>query len=119
MLDKVSKSKYLADKLSRRVVPGPEVDLSDIKQAENLVEDMALGEYHICGSNAMGDALDSHLRVKGVENLRVIDASAFPNNVSGNICSSVYALAEKGADIIKRDSGHSILDKAAQLSVSA
>jgi choline dehydrogenase-like flavoprotein len=119
MVDKVSKSKYLADKLGRRAMPGPEVDLSDIKQAEDLVEDMVLGEYHICGSVAMGDALDSHLRVKGAESLRVIDASAFPNNVSGNICSSVYALAEKGADILKRDNGHAILDKLAQLSVSA
>jgi choline dehydrogenase-like flavoprotein len=119
MVDKVSKSKYLADKLGKRVIPGPEVDLSDLKQAEALVEDMVLGEYHICGSVAMGDALDSHLRVKGAECLRVIDASAFPNNVSGNICSSVYALAEKGADILKRDNGHAILDKLAQLSVSA
>ena len=51
----------------------------------------------------MGDALDSHLNVKGVRKLRVADASSFPNHVSGNIVSSVYALAEKAADIIKDD----------------
>lgn len=51
----------------------------------------------------MGDALDSHLRVKGVKKLRVADASSFPNHVSGNIVSSVYALAEKAADVIKDD----------------
>jgi choline dehydrogenase-like flavoprotein len=51
----------------------------------------------------MGSALDSRLRVKGVRGLRVADASVFPNNVSGNIVSSVYATAEKAADIIKTD----------------
>ena len=51
----------------------------------------------------MGDTVDSHLRVYGVKGLRVADASIFPNHVSGNICSSVYAVAEKAADIIKAD----------------
>jgi choline dehydrogenase-like flavoprotein len=41
--------------------------------------------------------------VKGVEGLRVADASVFPNNVSGNIVSSVYSIAEKCADLIKED----------------
>lgn len=116
--DKIAKSKFLAPKLASRVNPPPEIDLTDIQQAEDLVEDMVLGEYHICGSVAMGDALDSHLRVKGAEGLRVIDASVFPNNVSGNICSSVYALAEKGADIIKADNGYAVLHKLSTLSVS-
>lgn len=62
-----------------------------------------LGEYHPCGSVAMGDALDSRLKVKGAKNLRVADASVFPNHVSGNIVSSVYAMAEKAADLIKAD----------------
>jgi choline dehydrogenase-like flavoprotein len=60
-------------------------------------------EYHISGTVAVGDSLDSRLRVKGVKNLRVVDASVFANNVSGNIQSTVYALAEKGADMIKED----------------
>lgn len=62
-----------------------------------------MGEYHPCGSVAMGDALDSRLNVKGTKNLRVCDASVFPNHVSGNIVSSVYAVAEKAADLIKAD----------------
>jgi choline dehydrogenase-like flavoprotein len=62
-----------------------------------------MGEYHICGSVAMGDTLDSKMKVKGTQNIRVIDASVFPGNVSGNIMSSVYMLAERGADLIKED----------------
>jgi choline dehydrogenase-like flavoprotein len=79
------------------------VDLQNLEEGKKAVHDAILGEYHICGSVAMGDALDSRLRVKGVEGLRVADASVFPNNVSGNIVSSVYAVAEKAADLIKED----------------
>jgi choline dehydrogenase-like flavoprotein len=60
----------------------------------------------------MGSALDSRLRVKGVSSLRVVDASVFPNNVSGNIVSSVYATAEKAADAIKADHHYAALKKA-------
>lgn len=61
----------------------------------------------------MGDVVDSRLKVKGTRGLRVIDASVFPNHVSGNIVSSVYAVAEKGADLIKADWDYAALAKAA------
>ena len=60
----------------------------------------------------MGSSLDSRLRVKGVKNIRVVDAATFANNVSGNIQSSVYATAEKAADMIKEDNDHAGLKKA-------
>ncbi len=59
----------------------------------------------------MGSSLDSRLRVRGVKNVRVVDASAFANNVSGNIQSSVYATAEKAADLIKEDYDYGALKK--------
>lgn len=74
--------------------------------------DWILSDYHPIGTCAMGSALDSRLRVKGVRGLRVADASVFPNNVSGNIVSSVYATAEKAADIIKTDYSYVALQKA-------
>lgn len=61
----------------------------------------------------MGSSLDNRLRVKGVKNLRVVDAASFPNNVSGNIQSSVYATAEKAADMIKEDNDYAALKKVA------
>ncbi|KAG0152856.1 hypothetical protein PDIDSM_2661 [Penicillium digitatum] len=79
------------------------INLQNMDEAREAVHDLVAGEYHISGSVAMGDALDSRLRVKGVEALRVVDASIFPNNVSGNIVSSVYAVAEKAADMIRED----------------
>jgi choline dehydrogenase-like flavoprotein len=89
----------------KRAHPHPSVNLQDLEQGKEAVRDVVLGEYHICGSVALGDALDSRLRVKGVQGLRVADASVFPNNVSGNIVSSVYAVAEKAADLIKEEHG--------------
>ena len=113
MLDKASKTQHLADKITKRVNPKPEVDVTDTKQLIGAVHDWTISEYHLIGSCAMGDCVDSRLKVKGARNLRVADASVFPNHVSGNIVASVYAVAEKAADLIKADWDHAALAKAA------
>nr|OQO25412.1 hypothetical protein B0A51_08481 [Rachicladosporium sp. CCFEE 5018] len=102
-LDKLGKAKAVEGKFARRYQPAGNVDLTDTREAVKLVQDMVVSEYHPIGTCAMGDVLNSKLKVKGVEGLRVVDASVFPNHVSGNICSSVYATAEHAADIIKAD----------------
>jgi choline dehydrogenase-like flavoprotein len=48
--------------------------------------------------------VDSRLRVRGLQGLRVIDASILPAVVSGNTNAAVFALAEKGADLVRADS---------------
>lgn len=62
---------------------------------------LAVTLFHPSGTCSMGSVVDSELLVKGVNNLRVVDASVMPNIVSGKIEISVLAIAEKASDLIK------------------
>lgn len=84
--------------------------IADLEAAKKYVRDTATTNYHMCGTTAMmpkekGGVLNPRLMVYGTKNVRVIDASVFPLIPRGNILSSVYAVAEKAADIIKEDHG--------------
>lgn len=66
----------------------------------------ALTTHHACGSVAMlplekGGVVYSTLTVYGTTNLRVVDASVFPLMPHANPMATVYAVAERAADILK------------------
>lgn len=103
-LNRATKAEPLASKLNgQRHFPPPELDLEQTADAKKAILDWYVSEYHPCGSLAMGDAVDTGLRVKGVKGLRVADASVFPGHISGNMLSSVYMIGERIADLIQED----------------
>jgi 4-pyridoxate dehydrogenase len=75
-----------------------------------LIKATAVDVHHPLGTCRMGppsdptSVVDAELRVHGVEALRVVDASVFPDIVGGNINAPVVMIAEKAADLI-RDRG--------------
>lgn len=51
-------------------------------------------------SRELGGVVDEELRVYGTENVRVIDASVIPLQVTGHLVSTIYAIAARAADLI-------------------
>jgi choline dehydrogenase/4-pyridoxate dehydrogenase len=90
--------------VAREIGPG------DIVTTDTALEDYvrrtAVTAHHPCGTCKMGPTddemavVDNKLRVRGVDNLRVIDASVFPDLVGGNINAPTIMIAERAADLI-------------------
>ena len=106
---KLAATEQVADFIAQETFPGPEIDTDEtIIQA---IRQKGTWGFHTVGTVRMGATsdpnapLDPGLRVKGVEGVRVVDASAFPSIVSGNTAAPVSALAWNAADIIRYGMG--------------
>ncbi|KAJ2898828.1 GMC oxidoreductase [Zalerion maritima] len=86
----------------------PEIKADTLEKARDIVRQRQISVFHVSSSCAMlpkelGGVVDERLNVYGTKGLRVVDASVIPIEPLGNIQSTVYALAEKAADLIKED----------------
>ncbi|KAJ4504775.1 hypothetical protein HRR80_008440 [Exophiala dermatitidis] len=102
-MDKVARHPLLAKSLADRELPPQDKNMDTQEKWVDYVKNHISTQYHLIGTCALGQAVDNELRVKGVKGLRVVDASVFPGHISGNIMATTYAVAEKGADLIKAD----------------
>jgi choline dehydrogenase len=96
----------LAEMILGETVPGPALESE--RDIINAWFRYGGSGSHACGTCAMGaDAqapLDPQLRVRGVRNLRVMDASALPTMVAGNLNAPIMAMAWHAANLIEAGS---------------
>jgi choline dehydrogenase-like flavoprotein len=88
-------------------LPGP--DIRTDAELARAAGDIGTTIFHPVGTCKMGPdsdplaVVDARLRVRGVERLRVVDASIMPTITSGNTNSPTLMIAERGSDMIRED----------------
>ncbi|KAK4957136.1 hypothetical protein LTR10_005094 [Elasticomyces elasticus] len=105
VLEKLAMTEPLASYIKPEGRRHPYYPAITINKAKELVRNFSTTNYHPCGTCSLGPVVDSRLNVKGTGGLRIVDASIMPIIPRGNIISTVYAVAERAADIISEDLG--------------
>ncbi|MGX8012645.1 GMC family oxidoreductase [Mesorhizobium sp. ORM8.1] len=103
---KIASMPAMAEIIQEEVLPGPSITsdadlITDFRKRSGTV-------YHPVSTCRMGpDAsravVDSRLKVHGLDGLRVIDASIFPDNITGNTNAASILTGWKGADLVLED----------------
>ncbi|MCT2594527.1 GMC family oxidoreductase N-terminal domain-containing protein [Streptomyces sp. N2-109] len=103
----VAKAEPFAKWLKREVCPGPEITSDE--EISEYARKVAHTVYHPAGTCRMGDAddglavVDPELRIRGLEGVRIADASVFPTMPSVNPMIGVLMVGEKAADLLRSD----------------
>jgi len=113
LLFRIAKTGPLADALDETETDGfldQELHKLDDKELAEVVKKRVETAYHPCSTARMaplkeGGVVDPQLRVHGIPNLRVVDASIFPTIMAGHTAGPVLAVAEQAADLIKGEVG--------------
>ncbi len=99
----IASSKALDPYRGEEKTPGDKVRTDD--DIDAFIRRTAITAHHPAGTCQMGTTpdcvLDPQLRVRGVEGLRVVDASAMPDMVGAHINACVLMIAEKASDFIR------------------
>jgi choline dehydrogenase len=103
---KIASMPALAEFIEQEILPGP-----SIQSDEDLIHDFRKRcgtVYHPVATCRMGpdpadSVVDPRLKVHGLEGLRVIDASVFPTNISGNTNAPTIMTGWKGAELVLED----------------
>jgi choline dehydrogenase-like flavoprotein len=97
VLEMVAQPALLAHQREPLNVPASDSDADLMAWLEREVNTI----YHPAGTCAIGRVVDPELRVLGIQNLRVVDASVMPTVVSGNTNAPTIMIGEKAADMIR------------------
>ncbi|MEM7258165.1 MAG: GMC oxidoreductase, partial [Pseudomonadota bacterium] len=102
---KIVSAPSMAPHIIDEYVPGYQYNTDE--QLEDAVKKYSQTIYHPAGTCKMGSddtaVVDDQLKVRGLGNLRVVDASIMPEIVSGNTNAPTIMIAEKASDMIKAD----------------
>ncbi|MFK7940395.1 MAG: GMC family oxidoreductase [Roseovarius sp.] len=106
LIRKITAMPALAAEIDREMDPGP--DLQDDDAIIAHIRGDSWTVFHQCGTARMGrdpaqSVVDERLRVHGLQNLRVVDASVFPTIPTGNTNAPSIMVGERASDLIRAD----------------
>jgi len=97
----IANSQALRPFARREVMPG---NLKGL-QLQNFIRDGAISYWHQSGTARMGrdatSVVDGELRVYGLDNLRIADASIMPRVTTGNTMAACVVIGERAAEMLK------------------
>jgi choline dehydrogenase len=104
---KICRKEPVNSMITEEFSPGKAIDDDDYDGLLNWARDTSTTIYHPAGTCKMGSdtngVVDERLRVYGVKNLRVADASIMPRIVSGNTNAPTIMIGEKASELILED----------------